>query len=186
MHVTWISHYITLRIEFIIIQFHVTAVGLGMYYPHIQGSTCTAICYLNSDSSHFPTVLMTSIRDQQPVGLLSVSCIPQIPGISSEIQIHKQFFFWGGAIKYSVVFWVVAYLLVCRARRAEMQDDARNFTINTHGFYAQYLRRERVFWQTLNSTTNELGWWECRTTGENSENLIINLVVKIIMYILFK
>ena len=45
----------------------------------------------------------------------------------------------------SVVYWVVAYLLVCRARGAKMQDDARNFTINTHGFYSQYLRRERVF-----------------------------------------
>jgi len=52
-----------------------------------------------------------------------------------------------------------------------MQDDARNFTINTHGFYSQYPRRVSVFWQTLISTTNGLGWGECRTTGGNSKNL---------------
>jgi hypothetical protein len=85
-----------------------------------------------------------------------------------------------------VVYWVVAYLLVCRARRAKMQDDARNFTINTHEFYSQYLRRERVLWQTLISTTNGLGGRECRTTGGNYENLIISQAVKIKMYILFK
>jgi hypothetical protein len=47
--------------------------------------------------------------------------------------------------KISIVYWVVAYLLFCRGRRAKMQDDARNFNINTHGFYSQYLRRARVF-----------------------------------------
>jgi len=52
-----------------------------------------------------------------------------------------------------------------------MQDDARNFTINTHEFYSQYLRRVSVFWQTLISKTNGLGWRECGRTGGNSKNL---------------
>jgi hypothetical protein len=84
-------------------RFQVTAVGHGMYYAHIRGSTCTAICYLNSVSGHFPTVLMTSIRDRQPAGLLGVSCGPQIPGISSEIEIQKQIFEGGGmTTKYRI------------------------------------------------------------------------------------
>ena len=50
----------------------------------------TVICYLNSVSSHFPTVLIISIRDHHTAGLLCVYIGPQIPGISSEIQIHEQ------------------------------------------------------------------------------------------------
>ena len=50
------------------------------------------------------------------------------------------------------------YLIVCRTRRAKMQDDARNFTINTHGFYSQYLSRVRVFDKHLRVFQRQKDW----------------------------